>query len=136
MVVIDEKRVLTYGHFDLFNDGHVQFLRRLSGLGRTLVVGLTTDALSASRGHHCAMSFQHRRDVLEACRYVDRVIPEVDYAQKRTDIVNYNISVLALPDKFAGEFDNLNTLAQVLYVPFPVAEQHIPLRQNIVNLAS
>jgi glycerol-3-phosphate cytidylyltransferase len=117
MIELYEKRVLTYGTFDLFHHGHVRLLRRLAGLGDKLIVGVSTDEFNARKGKTATMSFEQRREIVESCRYVDRVIPESDWDQKRTDIVNYNVSLFAMGDDWAGKFDDLNDLAQVLYLP-------------------
>ncbi len=112
-----ERRVLTYGTFDLFHHGHVRLLRRLAALGDRLIVGLSTDAFNTVKGKTSIMSFDERREVLLSCRYVDRVIAEEHWEQKRSDIVNYNISLFAMGDDWAGKFDDLSDLTQVLYLP-------------------
>lgn len=111
------KRVLTYGTFDLFHQGHVRLLHRLAALGDSLIVGCATDDLNASRGQSCLMGYAQRFDILSACRHVDLVIPEHHEDQKRTDIVNHNVSIFAMPDAWRGQFDDLNDLAQVIYLP-------------------
>ncbi len=109
--------VLTYGRFDLFHQDHIRFLRRAAALGNELIVGCTTDAQASARGLPCRMSFQERRALLESCRFVARVIPETHAAQKRTDIVNYNVCALIMGTDQAGRFDALQDIAQVLYLP-------------------
>lgn len=37
------KRVITYGTFDLFHEGHVRILRRAKALGDYLVVAISSD---------------------------------------------------------------------------------------------
>lgn len=115
-----ERRVLTYGTFDGMGAAHVRFLRRLSLMGERLIVGLATDALAQARGETLTLPFDARLEVLEACKYVDRVIVETSPEQMRADIVNYNISLLALSDRAAGAFDHLMDVAQVIYVPSDV----------------
>lgn len=117
MINAAEKRVITYGTFDLFHYGHVRLLRRLAALGDKLIVGVSTDEFNMMKGKQAVMSFGQRCEILEACRYVDRVIPERHWDQKRTDIINYNISLFAMGDDWAGAFDELNDLTQVLYLP-------------------
>ncbi|MGS4985142.1 adenylyltransferase/cytidyltransferase family protein [Pseudosulfitobacter pseudonitzschiae] len=109
--------VLTYGTFDLFHHGHVRLLQRLSQLGDELIVGCSTDAFNAVKGKRCVMPYGQRREILEACRYVARVIPEDSWAQKRSDIVNYNVSIFAMGDDWAGHFDDLGDLTRVIYLP-------------------
>ena len=109
--------VLTYGTFDLFHHGHVRQLQRLSQLGDELIVGCSTDEFNAVKGKRCVMPYGQRREILEACRYVARVIPEESWAQKRSDIVNYNVSIFAMGDDWAGHFDDLGDLTRVMYLP-------------------
>lgn len=108
--------VLTYGRFDLFHQGHVQFLRQAFLRGSELVVGCATDAHAVAQGTPCQMPFEQRREILEACRYVSRVIPLTDLGQKRTDIVNYNASALILSTTYAGKYDDMQDIAQVVYL--------------------
>ncbi|WP_081780618.1 adenylyltransferase/cytidyltransferase family protein [Sulfitobacter sp. 20_GPM-1509m] len=109
--------VLTYGTFDLFHHGHVRLLQRLSQLGDELIVGCSTDEFNAVKGKRCVMPYGQRREILEACRYVARVIPEESWAQKRSDIVNYNVSIFAMGDDWTGHFDDLGDLTRVIYLP-------------------
>ncbi|MBM2292726.1 adenylyltransferase/cytidyltransferase family protein [Sulfitobacter pseudonitzschiae] len=109
--------VLTYGTFDLFHHGHVRLLQRLSQLGDELIVGCSTDEFNAVKGKRCVMPYGQRREILEACRYVARVIPEENWAQKRSDIVNYNVSIFAMGDDWTGHFDDLGDLTRVIYLP-------------------
>ena len=111
------KAVLTYGRFDLFDQDHVHFLRHLSGLGDELIVGCATDDHARSLGTPCQMSYEARRAMLVHCRFVDRVIAETAPAQKRTDIVNYNVSTLAMGTEWQGQLEHLRDVAQVLYLP-------------------
>ena len=112
-----EKHVLTYGTFDLFHFGHVRLLRRLSTLGTRLIVGVSTDEFNQIKGKTSVMTFAQRREILEACRFIDIVIPEEHWDQKRTDIVNHNVSIFAMGDDWAGKFDDLSDLAEVVYLP-------------------
>ncbi|MGJ8545625.1 MAG: adenylyltransferase/cytidyltransferase family protein [Sulfitobacter sp.] len=109
--------VLTYGSFDMFHQGHVRLLHHLSSMGTELIVGCATDAYNRTNGRDCLMPYAERRAVLESCRFVSRVIAEESWEQKRSDIVNYNVSVLAMGDEWAGQFDGLGDLAQVIYLP-------------------
>lgn len=117
------RTIITYGRFDLFDQDHVQFLRHLGGLGDELIVGCTSDALARAQGNPCQMPYDARRAMLSHCRFVDRVIAETDPAQKRTDIVNYNVGALIMGTEWHGLFDDLRDIANVLYLPRRTASE-------------
>lgn len=55
--------------------------------------------------------------LLEAIRYVDLVIPEENWEQKKTDIVDYKADVFVMGSDWEGKFDELNQYCQVVYLP-------------------
>lgn len=112
-----DRTVITYGTFDLFHYGHVRLLERLSRLGSCLIVACSTDDFNARKGKVSVVPYEDRVKVLEACRYVDKVIPETDWAQKRGDIRRHNVDLFAMGDDWAGKFDDLADLCDVLYLP-------------------
>ncbi len=69
--------VLTLGTFDLFHAGHVNFLRtcREIAVNGRVTVALNTDRFAASYKRPPVIDYEGRKTVLEACRYVDRVVP-------------------------------------------------------------
>jgi len=111
------KTLITYGTFDLFHFGHVELLRRMAKLCDKLVVACSTDEFNALKGKECIIPFEHRCIVLHACRYVDDVIPENDWGQKRTDIVSQNADIFAMGSDWEGKFDDLSDIVDVVYLP-------------------
>ena len=111
------KTVITYGTFDLFHVGHVNLLRRLKGLGDRLVVGVSSDEFNSIKGKKTVMPFQHRAQVVSACRYVDAVFPELTWDQKHDDIRREKAGIFAMGDDWAGKFDDLSDLCEVIYLP-------------------
>ncbi|MBQ0805238.1 adenylyltransferase/cytidyltransferase family protein [Sulfitobacter sp.] len=118
---IRSRSVLTYGCFDGFRAHHARLLADLSSLGTELIVGCATDAFCAQLGRDSAISFDQRRAVLESCRYVSRVIALDSWDQRRTDIVNYNISVLALRRGAPAHVDDLHDIVQVVRLPSEIS---------------
>lgn len=113
------KKVITYGTYDLLHYGHINLLRRARELGDYLVVALSTDEFNWVEKHKkCYFTYEQRKALLEAVRYVDRVIPETCWAQKRTDIHDYDIDVFVMGDDWQGKFDFLRQEgAEVVYLP-------------------
>jgi glycerol-3-phosphate cytidylyltransferase len=113
------KRVITYGTFDLLHYGHINLLRRAKELGDYLIVGLSTDEFnSREKGKKSYFSYEERKALLEAIRYVDLVIPEESWDQKRRDIREYRADVFVIGDDWEGKFDFLKEEgAEVVYLP-------------------
>ena len=113
------KRVITYGTFDLLHYGHINLLRRARELGDSLVVALSTDEFNeVQKGKHTYFSYEQRKLLLEAIRYVDEVVPEENWEQKRQDMHRYHIDVFVMGDDWAGKFDFLKEEGvEVVYLP-------------------
>jgi len=109
--------VITYGTFDLFHVGHVRLLKRMRALGSFLVVGLSTDEFNAGKGKKSFYSYEERKEILESCKYVDMVIPELDWAQKSTDIERLGVKVFGMGNDWEGKFDELKSQCDVIYLP-------------------
>ena len=93
------KRVLTYGTFDLLHYGHIRLLKRAKALGDYLIVAISTDEFNAVKGKKAYHDYQTRKEMLEAVRYVDLVIPENNWDQKRDDVKNYHVDVVVMGSK-------------------------------------
>ena len=111
------KKVITYGTYDLLHVGHINLLRRARELGDYLVVVVSSDEFNAIKGKKAYYSFEDRKKILEAIKYVDEVLPEYTWEQKIDDVVNNNIDVFVMGDDWAGKFDFLKDYCEVVYLP-------------------
>ena len=112
------KRVITYGTYDLLHYGHINLLRRARQLGDYLIVALSTDEFnSTEKSKKTYFSYEDRKNMLEAIRYVDLVVPEETWEQKRTDVVKYNADIFVIGDDWEGKFDFLKDVCSVVYLP-------------------
>lgn len=113
------KKVITYGTFDLLHYGHINILRRARELGDYLVVAISTDEFNWNeKGKKCYFTYEQRKAMVESIRYVDRVIPETNWEQKRTDVHDYDIDVFVMGDDWEGKFDFLKDEGvEVVYLP-------------------
>ncbi len=114
-----KRKVITYGSFDMLSYGHINFLRRAKALGDYLVVALSTDEFSAEqKGMECILPYEQRRRILKALRYVNLVIPETRWEQKKEDIHEYHIDKFVMGEDWEGKFDFLKDEdVEVIYLP-------------------
>lgn len=112
------KRVITYGTFDLLHYGHINLLRRAKSLGDYLIVALSTDDFNKNmKNKICYFSYEQRKQLLEAIRYVDLVIPEENWEQKVSDVKEYHVDTFVIGDDWEGKFDFLKEHCEVVYLP-------------------
>lgn len=110
------KKVITYGTFDLLHRGHINLLKRAKAMGDYLVVGLSSDDFNALKSKKSFYSYEERKLVLEAIRYVDHVIPEDNWEQKERDVAEHGIDVFVIGDDWKGKFDHLKDQCEVIYL--------------------
>lgn len=113
------KRVITYGTFDLLHYGHINLLKRAKALGDYLVVVISSDEFNWNeKQKKCYFTYEQRKALVEAVRYVDLVIPEESWEQKRTDVHEYHIDTFVMGDDWNGKFDFLKEEGvEVVYLP-------------------
>lgn len=111
------KKVITYGTFDLIHAGHINLLRRAKALGDYLLVVLSTDEFNAQKHKQAYHSYEDRKLILEAIKYVDEVIPEFNWEQKVRDVVDNQIDVFVMGNDWEGKFDFLKDYCEVVYLP-------------------
>ena len=111
------KKVITYGTFDLIHRGHINILRRAKAMGDYLIVALSTDEFNAGKGKEVYYTYEERKQILEAIKYVDEVIPETRWEQKIDDVVRHGVSVFVIGEDWTGKFDFLKPYCEVVYLP-------------------
>ena len=113
------KRVITYGTFDMLHYGHINLLRRAKELGDYLIVAISTDDFNwNAKQKKCYFSYEKRKALVEAVRYVDLVIPEESWDQKVRDVHDYQVDTFVMGDDWKGKFDFLKDEGvDVVYLP-------------------
>lgn len=128
------KKIITYGTFNLLHYGHINLLRRAKNLGDYLIVALSTDEFNWNSKHKkCYFSYEKRKLILEAVRYVDLVIPEEKWEQKVSDIKEYHIDTFVMGDDWKGKFDYLKEYCEVFYFPRTTEISTTKIKEDILT---
>ncbi len=110
-------RVITYGTFDLFHEGHYKLLQRAKQLGDYLIVGVTTEEYDQTRGKlNVVDSLITRIENVKKTGFADEIIVEESQGQKFRDIKKYNIDIFTVGSDWIGIFDYLKDYCQVVYL--------------------
>lgn len=105
-------KVLTTGTFDVLHYGHINLLKKAKEQGDYLIVGLNV----FKNGKPTYYSYEDRKRMLEAIRYVDEVVP----IHKQEDKYQYleQVDVFAIGSDYIG-FDDMGKIeeyAKVVYI--------------------
>jgi len=110
-------KVITYGTFDLFHEGHYRLLKRAKALGDYLIVGVTTEAYDKARGKlNVVDSLVTRIENIRKTGFADEIIIEETPGQKVNDILKFQIDIFAIGSDWIGAFDYLKDYCKVIYL--------------------
>jgi len=110
-------KVITYGTFDLFHEGHYRLLKRAKELGDYLMVGITTEEYDRERGKiHVVDSLQTRIANVKKTGFVDEIIIEKSEGQKIKVIIKYDIDIFTVRSEWVGKFDYIKEYCSVVYL--------------------
>ncbi len=108
--------VLTFGTFDVLHVGHLRILERAAALGDRLVVGVSSDALNASKkGRRPVFPQDERMRLVTALHCVSEVFLEESLELKRQYLIRYQAAVLVMGDDWKGRFDEFSDICRVVY---------------------
>lgn len=111
------KKVITYGTFDLFHEGHYNILKRAKALGDYLIVGVTSESYDIERGKlNVRDSLLKRIENVRRTGFADEIIIEEYQGQKLSDIIKYKVDLLVLGSDWRGKFDYLKNYCDVVYL--------------------
>lgn len=129
------KKVITYGTFDLLHWGHINLLKRAKDLGDYLIVAISSDEFNKLKGKKAYHSYENRKMILEAVRYVDEVIPEHEWEQKEKDVQEHDVDLFVMGDDWEGEFDFLAEHCEVVYLPRTAGISTTKIKKELVLVA-
>lgn len=132
------KRIITYGTYDLLHYGHINLLRRAKALGDYLIVVLSSDEFNWKEKHKKTyFTYEQRKQLLESIRYVDLVIPETNWQQKRSDVHEYHVDTFVMGDDWKGKFDFLKEEGvEVVYLPRTPEISSSQMKKDLYDAAS
>jgi len=112
------KTVITFGTFDVFHIGHLKILKRAAAFGDKLIVGISTDQLNWDKKQKKPICDQYQRmEIISAIKCVTKCFFEESLEKKREYIEENNADFLVMGDDWAGNFDELNDICEVVYLP-------------------
>lgn len=110
-------KVITYGTFDLFHEGHYRLLKRAKQLGDYLIVGVTTEEYDKARGKlNVVDSLMTRIENVKKTGFADEIVIEEAPGQKFSDIKKYDIDIFTVGSDWTGKFDYLSDYCKVVYL--------------------
>ena len=130
----------TTGVYDLFHVGHLNLLRRAKEQCDYLIVGVTVDELVAYKHKKAVIPFEERRAIVEAIRYVDKVVPQVSM-DKIQAWKEYQFDVMFVGDDWKGtekwnkyeeQFKELGV--EIIYFPYTKGTSSTLLNEVLIKI--
>lgn len=108
---------------DLFHAGHVEFLQAARAFGDWLIVGVLSDEVASAYKRRPIMSLAERVAVIDACRYVDQVLPDAPYRITVDFLAEHDVSVVVhgddiSPDLIEEVFGPVAAAGRLRLVPY------------------
>lgn len=110
-------KVITYGTFDLFHEGHYRLLQRAKALGDYLIVGVTTEKYDMERGKlNVVDPLLTRIENVKKTGLVNEIVIEESPGQKVNDVKKYHVDIFTVGSDWIGAFDYMNDYCKVVYL--------------------
>jgi glycerol-3-phosphate cytidylyltransferase len=135
-VLLSTRTVITFGTFDVLHVGHIRVLKRAAEYGDRLVVGVSADELNIKKKGRAPVFDQDERiEILSSLKMVDEVFVEESLEKKRDYILEHNAQVLVMGDDWAGKFDWVSDVCEVVYLPRTPSVSTTGLIEHIAKIS-
>jgi glycerol-3-phosphate cytidylyltransferase len=124
-------KIYTGGTFDLFHSGHVNILkkcREIAGKGEVVVSLNTDEFIEKYKSKRPICTYEERKYVLESCRYVDLVVPNIGGTDSKISIMLVEPNYIVIGSDWAKKdyYDQMNFTQEwldennigLIYVPY------------------
>ena len=133
------KRGYTAGVYDMFHVGHLNIIMNAKQHCEHLIVAVSTDeVVLKNKNKRPIINFEDRVRIVEAIRYVDEVVPQIDYLDKTSAAIKYGIYVMFVGDDWKGtekwnriESELAEVGVDVVYLPYTQSISSTILREKI-----
>ena len=97
---------------DLLHYGHVRFLKKAKDCGDKLIVGLHSDKTIESYKRTPFLTFEERKEVLSAVKYIDDIIDDAPLNPSEDFLKNLHVDLMVIPSNC-----DENTINTLYYYP-------------------
>lgn len=120
-------KVFTTGTFDILHYGHINLLNKAKELGDYLIVGLNV----TKNGKETYYSYEERKKMLEAIKYVDEVVP----IYKQEDKYQYLTDIFAIGSDYIGyeDIEEISKHSKVVFIDRTPNISTTKVKQDMVN---
>ena len=105
-------KVFTTGTFDILHYGHINLLKKARELGDYLIVGLNVE----KNGKKTYYSYEDRKKMLEAIRYVDEVVPIKEQEDKYKILNKCDLFVIGSDYIGYKDIEKIRKYCKVLFI--------------------
>lgn len=122
------------GTFDLFHVGHLNLLRRAKSECDYLIVGVHPSA--AHKGKETFIPFEERKEIVKACRYVDKVVESTPEDCDSWELYHYTKLFVGSDYKGTERFNRYEEYfkdkgVEIVYFPYTKGTSSTQIRERL-----
>ena len=125
----------TTGVFDMFHIGHLNILKRAKEQCDYLIVGVHPSA--AHKGKETFIPFEERKQIVAACKYVDKVVQSCPEDSDAWDLYHYDKLFVGSDYKGTERFNRYEEYfkdknVEIVYFPYTQSTSSTQIRKTIL----